>query len=60
MQFFATKKKVPDSCNAEEHYQSFLRKKNTKTSHKLCKNEKVSQIGSNSSLYNDTKIVKIF
>ena len=23
-------KKIPDSCNAKEHYQSFIRKKNTK------------------------------
>ena len=85
-------KKVPGPCNDKEHYQSFLRKKNTKsvkqsklftqqpktfenpkvidmetiiteypkTSHKLSKTigqaAKVSQVGSNSSLYSDTKV----
>ena len=24
-------KKIPDPCNAKEHYQSFIRKKNTKS-----------------------------
>ena len=83
--------KIPDSRNAKEHYQSFIRKKNTKsvkqskiityqpktfenpnlvdiksvitehpkTSHKLSKTirqaEKVSHIGSNSSLFSDEK-----
>ena len=30
---FATKltEKIPDPCNAKEHYQSFIRKKNTKS-----------------------------
>ena len=46
---------MPDPHNAKESYQSFLRKKNTKTWHKLSKTEKVSQIGSNSSSYSDTK-----
>ena len=32
LQLFATKlaERIPDPCNAKEHYQSFLRKKNTK------------------------------
>ena len=25
------RKKIPDPCNAKEHYQSFVRKKNTKS-----------------------------
>ena len=76
--------KIPDPCKAKEHYQLFIRKKNTKSvkqseiftsqtksfenpniadiksvitehpkaSHKLSKSEKV---GSNSSLYSNTK-----
>ena len=79
--------KIPDPSDAEEQYQSFVRKKNTesakqsevityqpksfenpsivdvksviiehpKTSHKFSKTEKVSQVGSNSSLHSDTK-----
>ena len=33
LQLFATEltEKIPDSCNAKEHYQSFIRKKNTKS-----------------------------
>ena len=72
---FATKlrKKMPDPCNAKDHYQSFLRKKNSKsvkqpkafenpnikhpkTSHKLSKNEKFSQVGSKSYLYKKVQI----
>ena len=73
---FATKlrKKMPDPCNAKDYYQSYLRKKNSKsvkqpkafenpniqhpkTSHKLSKNEKFSQVGSKSYL---CKKVQIF
>ena len=95
---FTTKltEKISDPRNAKEHYQSFIRKKNTisvkqskiitqqpktfekpnnvdiksgviensETSHKLSKTiiqvKKVSQVGSNSSLYSNTKKVKIF
>ena len=61
---FANKliEKVPDPCNAKQHYESYLRTKNKKlvkqseTAHKLSKGEKVD---SNSSLYSDTKKVKI-
>ena len=57
--------KIPGPCNAKEHYLSFIRKKNTKlvitenvkTSNKLSKTEKV---GSNSSLYSDTKKINFF
>ena len=35
--------------------QLFVRKKNTKTSHKLSKAENVFHVGSNNSLYNETK-----
>ena len=88
--------KISDPCHVKEDYQSFIRKKNTKsikeskvitqqlktfenpsdvniksviiehtkTSHKLSKTirqaERVSQVGSNSSLYSDTKKSKIF
>ena len=38
-----------------KNYQSFLRKKNTKTSHKLSMVEKVSNVSSNNSLYSETK-----
>ena len=87
---------IPDLCNAKKHYQSFVRKENTKsiqqsklityqpkafenpnifdiksymtehpkTSHKLSKTkrqtEKVSKVLSDSSLYSDTKKLKIF
>ena len=73
--------KIPDPQNVKEHYQSFIRKKNTKsvkqpktfenlnivdiksvitehpkTSHKLSKMRRPAEkIGSNSSLYSDTK-----
>ena len=92
MLLLATKlEKIPDPLNAKEHYQSFIREKNTKSVkqsetityqpktfanpnivglksviikhqkvlHKLSKTirqtEKVSQVGSNSSLYSDMK-----
>ena len=84
---------MPDPRNAKEHYQSFIRKKNTKsvkqseiityqpktfenpniadiksvitkhpkTSHKLFKTiRQAEKVGSNSSLYSDTKKVNIF
>ena len=95
---FSTKltEKISDPPDAKEHYQSFVRKKNTKSIrqsniiiyqtntfenlkilgikpaitahpkilHKLSKSirqaEKVSQVGSNSSLYSDTKKWKFF
>ena len=84
--------KIPDPCNAREHYQSFISKKNTKsvkqleiityeptqqfentnivnikqviiehskTSHNLSKTiRQAKKVGSNSSLYSDTKKVK--
>ena len=53
-------KKIPDTCNAKEHYQSFLRKKNTKTLHKLSKTEKIYQAGSTNFLYSETKKSKFF
>ena len=86
-------RKILDPRNAKEHYQSFIRKKNTKsvkqseiityqpktfenpnivdiksvitehpkTSHKLSKTiRQAEKVGSNSSLYSDTKNVKIF
>ena len=33
LQLFVTKltEKIPDLCNAKEHYQSFIREKNTKS-----------------------------
>ena len=85
--------KIPDPCNAKEHYQPFIKKKNRKsvkqseivtyqpktfenpnivdvksiitehgkTSHKLSKIiRQTEKVGSNSSLYNDTKTVKGF
>ena len=84
--------KIPDPCNANEHYQSFLRNKNRKsvkhseiityqpktfenpnivdmkpfitehpkTSLKLSKTiRQAEKVGSNSSLYSNTKKVKI-
>ena len=62
LQLFATKvtKNVPDPSNAKEYYNSYLKRRNTKTSHKLSKTEKVSQSGSSNSLYSKTKKVKIF
>ena len=85
--------KIPDPRNAKEHYQSLIRKKNTKsvkqseiityqpkifenpntvdiksvitenlkTWHKLSKIiRRAEKVGSNSSLYSDTKKVNIF
>ena len=60
LQLFATKftEKIPDPRNAKEHYQSFLRTKNTTTSHKLSKSKNVSHMSSNNSLYSETKKLK--
>ena len=57
LQFFATKvaKNIPDPSNAKEYYNSHLKRRNTKTSHKLSKTEKVSQAGFNNSLFSKTK-----
>ena len=85
--------KIPDPCNAKEHYQSFIIKKNKKSvkrseittyqpktfenpnivqiksiiteqpkaSRKLFKTiREAEKVGSNRSLYSDTKKVKIF
>ena len=59
MLLLATKliKKIPDPCNAKEHYQSFIKKKNTGSTNKskIVTQLVVSQVGFNSSLYIDTE-----
>ena len=54
---FPTKltEKIPNPRNAKEHYQSFLRKENLKTSHKLSKTENIFLAGTNNSLHSKTK-----
>ena len=50
-------KEIPDPCNAKEHYQSFIKKKNTGSVNKskIVTQLVVSQVGFNSSLYIDTE-----
>ena len=56
--------KMPDPSNAKEYYQSIIIKKNTRTSHKLSKTEKISSGGSgkksDNSSCNETKKGKNF
>ena len=59
MLLLATKliKEIPDPCNAKEHYQSFIKNKNTGSVNKskIINQLVVSQVGFNSSLYIDTE-----
>ena len=53
--------KVPDLGNAKEHYESFLRKTNRKSSRKLSKTVRPAEkVSSNSSLYSKTNQSEIF